>query len=88
MSIVREKRKWRALINLIYSDLVPEKQGQMLARKGEITSLYDELLKYPDRVQLLETRGFIEPLPETPIIRPEKVTGKKDEPQSAADDKD
>lgn len=69
MSMKPKAKRWRALIKLVYSDLIPEKAGQPLAEKGDITELYPEFLKYPDRITLLENLGYIEPVPDSLIIR-------------------
>lgn len=73
MSMKEKPRKWRALTKLVYSDLIPEKAGQPLAEQGEITELYPEIVALPDRIRLLETMGFIEPVPEIHIARPDKT---------------
>lgn len=62
---------YRALIDLVYSDLLPDKVGQSLAHKGDITPLYPELTRHADRIKLLIDRGFIEEVPQEKIIRPQ-----------------
>lgn len=75
MSMKEKPRKWRALVLLVYApDLRPDKEGCILARPGEIFELYPEILEYPDRVALAVKLGLIEPVPETPIVRPDKET--------------
>jgi hypothetical protein len=63
-------KKYRALATLIYSELVPALDRQVLARPGDITELYPELTRYPDRVKLLIDLGAIEEVPDVEIIRP------------------
>lgn len=66
--------KYRANIDLIYgADLKPEMFGQILARAGDVTELYPELVKFPERVQLLIDRGFITPIEEVQLDRKGKV---------------
>ena len=67
-----QAKKYRALINLVYSDLIEGKEGTPLCNKGEITELYPELVALPERVQLLIDKGFIEEVPDVKIVRPTK----------------
>lgn len=79
MSIKPPTRKWRALIDLAYSDIIPEMAGKPLAKAGDITELYPELLEFPDRLKLLEDLHFIEPVPETAIVKPSKANKDSEE---------
>lgn len=52
---VSERAQFRVLYPaLCYGDLAPaDVQGQVFAKKGELTNFYPELRVYPERVQLL-----------------------------------
>ena len=57
--------KYRALMNLVYGDLVvdiglPELVGTIHAWAGDTTELYYPLRKYADRIALLINMGAIE----------------------------
>lgn len=57
--------------NLCYSDLIadrdPDLVGKDFAKVGEVTELYPELRRWPDRIQILLNMGAIELIPETPV---------------------
>lgn len=76
-------KQYRALINLVYSDLIakrdPKLVGQPLAMEGEITELYPELTRYQDRVQILIDNGFIEPIEDEVIVNVSTETGDNDQ---------
>lgn len=73
-----QNRRFRALIKLVYSDLIEGKEGQPLAEQGEITELYPELVARPDLIDLLIARGMIEEVPAVSIVRPGKTEPKEE----------
>lgn len=63
--------KYLARENLCYSDLIAERNPKLVGvdfcKAGEITELYPELRRFPDRIQILLNMGAIELLPDTPV---------------------
>lgn len=67
--------KFRVLfIALCYGDLVPDRVGEIFARRGDVITMYAEVRPYPERVQLVIDRGYIEYVPPPQNYKPrEKV---------------
>lgn len=68
-------------IALCYGDLVPERMGEIFAKRGDIITMYEQVRPYPDRVQLVIDRGYIEYVPPPQEYKPrEKAPRTKIEP--------
>lgn len=69
---IPETAKFRVLCNgLVYGDLAPlEMQGQRFAKKGDVITIYEEIRRYPDRVQLLVRDRHIEFVPPPQEFKP------------------
>lgn len=81
MSSEKKLPQYRALENLCYSDLIADKDpklvGVIFAWQGEVTELYPELRRWPDRIQILINMGAIELIPEAPVMpKPVKTDDK------------
>ena len=71
---VDETARFRVLFDaLCYGDLAPEEmQGQIFAHKGDVINFYPELRAYPDRVQILVSKHYVEYVPPPQEYTPRK----------------
>lgn len=73
--------------NLCYGDLAPEEiQGQIFASKGDVITAYPEIRPYPERIQILIKKRYIEYVPPPQEYTPRKRRyGTADETESVND---
>jgi len=68
--------QYRATISLCYGDLIaeyfPQSLGEIFCKQGEVTELYWPLRSYPDRIELLIEKGFIERVQQPKVYIPEE----------------